>query len=92
MNTAVPILMYHAVTDTAVAATRRLSVTPDMLTEQLVYLLEHGDIEFRSWLVVQGALAEFSAEPLAYESFHRAIMGMGVALWRTPAALAASRA
>jgi hypothetical protein len=26
---------------------------------------------------------------LAYEPFHRAIMGMGVALWRTPAALTA---
>lgn len=42
MNKGVPILMYHAVTDTAAAATRRLSVTPDMLTEHLVYLLEHG--------------------------------------------------
>ncbi len=42
MNNGVPILMYHAVTDTAVAATRRLSVTPHMLTEHLVYLLEQG--------------------------------------------------
>ena len=50
-------------------------------------LLEHGDIEFRSWLVVQGALEDCSAETLAYEPFYRGIMGMGVALWRTPAAI-----
>lgn len=53
-------------------------------------LLEHGDIEFRSWLVVQGALAGCTAETLAYEPFYRAIMGMGCALWRTPAVAATS--
>jgi aromatic ring-opening dioxygenase catalytic subunit (LigB family) len=51
-------------------------------------LLEHGDVEFRSWLVVQGALDGCPADTLAYEPFHRGIMGMGCALWRTPAALA----
>jgi aromatic ring-opening dioxygenase LigB subunit len=55
-------------------------------------LLEHGDIEFRSWLVIQGALAEYPADTLAYEPFYRGIMGMGVALWRTPAALATAAA
>ncbi len=55
-------------------------------------LLEHGDIEFRSWLVVQGALEGCTAETLAYEPFYRAIMGMSCALWRTPAALAAGAA
>ncbi len=53
-------------------------------------LLEHGDIEFRSWLVVQGALENCTAEALAHEAFYRGIMGMGCALWSTPAARAAS--
>ena len=53
-------------------------------------LLEHGDIEFRSWLVAQGAVGDCPAETLAYEPFYRAIMGMGCALWRTPAAVAAA--
>ena len=44
-------------------------------------LLEHGDIEFRSWLVVQGALEGQTAQTLAYEPLHRAIMGIGCALW-----------
>ncbi|AQA02546.1 polysaccharide deacetylase [Mycobacterium sp. MS1601] len=42
MSDTVPILMYHAIADAPSAATRRLSVSPRMLAEQLVYLLEHG--------------------------------------------------
>lgn len=44
-------------------------------------LLEHGDVEFRSWLVTHGAMDGASAEVLAYEPFYRANMGMGCALW-----------
>jgi peptidoglycan/xylan/chitin deacetylase (PgdA/CDA1 family) len=42
MIMSVPILMYHAVADSPSPATRRLSVTPRALDEQLTYLKEHG--------------------------------------------------
>jgi hypothetical protein len=44
-------------------------------------LLEHGEIELRSWLVLLGAIGVTKAQVLAYEPFYRALMGMGVALW-----------
>lgn len=44
-------------------------------------LLEHGDIEFRSWLTLLGMVGDAKATVLAYEPFYRAIMGMGVARW-----------
>jgi hypothetical protein len=55
-------------------------------------LLDHGDVEFRSWLVVQGALGAQPADTLAYEPFYRGIMGMGCALWRSPVAAATALA
>ena len=45
-------------------------------------LLDHGDIEFRCWLVVLGMVSETPAEILAYEPFYRAIMAMGVGRWQ----------
>jgi peptidoglycan/xylan/chitin deacetylase (PgdA/CDA1 family) len=42
MTGSVPILMYHAVAEDPADATRRLSVSPRALEEQLVFLLEHG--------------------------------------------------
>jgi hypothetical protein len=44
-------------------------------------LLDHGDIEMRSWLLLLGAVGKTPAEVLAYEPFYRAIMGMAVAYW-----------
>lgn len=45
-------------------------------------LLEHGGIEFRQWLVLLGAIGTTHPDVLVYEPFHRALMGMGVGLWR----------
>jgi len=45
-------------------------------------LLQHGDIEFRCWLVVLGMVGEKPAEMMAYEPFYRAIMGVGVGRWQ----------
>lgn len=42
MIESVPILMYHAVGENPSAATRRLSVSPRPLDEQIAYLVEHG--------------------------------------------------
>ena len=42
MTESVPILMYHAVAERPPAATRRLSVSPRSLEEQLVFLVDHG--------------------------------------------------
>ncbi|MCW2686212.1 MAG: putative xylanase/chitin deacetylase, partial [Mycobacterium sp.] len=42
MTQSVPILMYHAVADSPSAATRRLSVTPRSLDEQIAFLVDHG--------------------------------------------------
>lgn len=44
-------------------------------------LLDHGDIEMRSWIVLLGAIGRTPARILAYEPFYRAIMGMAVAYW-----------
>ncbi|AFM19320.1 putative xylanase/chitin deacetylase [Mycolicibacterium chubuense NBB4] len=42
MIQSVPILMYHAVADAPSAATRRLSVTPKSLIEQIAFLADSG--------------------------------------------------
>lgn len=42
MTESVPILMYHAVAEKPPAATRRLSVSPGSLEEQVVFLAESG--------------------------------------------------
>jgi hypothetical protein len=44
-------------------------------------LLQHGDIEMRSWITLLGAVGKTPATVLAYEPFYRAIMGMAVAYW-----------
>ena len=42
MTESVPILMYHAVAENPSAATRRLSVTPRSLDEQIAFLVDRG--------------------------------------------------
>lgn len=45
-------------------------------------LLDHGEVEFRSWMVLLGMVGgDIPAEMLAYEPFYRAIMAMGLAYW-----------
>ena len=44
-------------------------------------LLAHGDIEFRSWLALLGAVETARPELLVYEPFYSGIMGMGVGCW-----------
>ena len=44
-------------------------------------LLEHGEIELRSWITVLGAVGSVKPQLLAYEPFYRGLMGMGVASW-----------
>lgn len=44
-------------------------------------LLEHGAVEFRSWITVLGALGDARPETLCYEPLYSALMGMGVAYW-----------
>jgi aromatic ring-opening dioxygenase LigB subunit len=44
-------------------------------------LLDHGDIEFRSWIIMLGAVGDTPATELTYEPFYRGIMGMGVGYW-----------
>jgi aromatic ring-opening dioxygenase catalytic subunit (LigB family) len=44
-------------------------------------LLAHGDIEFRAWIAVLGALGAQPSRFTVYEPFYRAIGGMGVASW-----------
>jgi hypothetical protein len=52
-------------------------------------LLNHGDVEFRSWLVAMGALGDVKPDWVVYEPFYRAIMGIGVALWSVDTAAVA---
>lgn len=44
-------------------------------------LLDHGNIEFRSWIIALGIVGTVPAQMLAYEPFYRGLMGMGVAQW-----------
>ena len=44
-------------------------------------LMDHGDIELRSWIVLAGAVGEVPAQVLAYEPLYRGLMGMAVAQW-----------
>jgi hypothetical protein len=45
-------------------------------------LLEHGEVELRSWIVLAGMVGRTPAQILAYEPFYRGLMGMGVAAWQ----------
>lgn len=53
-------------------------------------LLQHGEVEFRSWIVIAGAMQGAKTALAVYEPFYRAIMGMGVASWTAQAATAAT--
>jgi aromatic ring-opening dioxygenase catalytic subunit (LigB family) len=44
-------------------------------------LLEHGEIELRSWIVLAGTVGAVPARVLAYEPLYRGLMGMAVAQW-----------
>ncbi len=44
-------------------------------------LLEHGDIEMRSWITLLGAVGQVPTQLLVYEPFYSAVMGMGLAYW-----------
>ncbi len=44
-------------------------------------LLEHGDIEFRAWIALLGAIGAQPSRFAVYEPFYRAIGGMAVASW-----------
>lgn len=44
-------------------------------------LMDHGDIELRSWIVLAGAVGAVPARVLAYEPLYRGLMGMAVAEW-----------
>jgi aromatic ring-opening dioxygenase LigB subunit len=44
-------------------------------------LLDHGEIELRSWIVLTGAVGAVPARVLAYEPLYRGLMGMAVAQW-----------
>lgn len=44
-------------------------------------LLEHGDIEMRSWIILLGAVGAVPAKVINYEPFYRGVTGMGVGYW-----------
>ncbi len=44
-------------------------------------LLDNGDIEFRQWIVLLGALGDRKPDELVYEPFYRGVMGMAVGYW-----------
>jgi len=44
-------------------------------------LLDHGEIELRSWIVLAGIVGAVPARVLAYEPLYRGLMGMAVAAW-----------
>ena len=44
-------------------------------------LLDHGEIELRSWIVLAGAVGAVPGRVLAYEPLYRGLMGMAVAEW-----------
>lgn len=45
-------------------------------------LVDHGEVEFRSWLVLLGMVGNSPFELLAYHAIYSAIMGIGVARWK----------
>ncbi len=44
-------------------------------------LLDHGDIEMRSWIILMGAMGTVPAKVLTYEPFYSGVMGMGLGYW-----------
>ncbi len=55
-------------------------------------LLDNGEIELRSWIVLLGALGDRPASELVYEPFYRANMAMGVAYWELEASQSGAHA
>jgi aromatic ring-opening dioxygenase LigB subunit len=49
-------------------------------------LLANGDVEFRQWLVLLGALGERKPDRIVYEPFYRGVLGMAAAYWELEAA------
>ncbi len=54
-------------------------------------LIDNGEIELRSWIVMLGAIGNTKPELLVYEPFYRGIMGMGVGFWDLTQVPAAAR-
>lgn len=54
-------------------------------------LLDNGDIEMRSWIVLLGALGRVPARVFAYEPFYSGNMAMSVAFWEPSDAVAELR-
>jgi len=52
--------------------------TADLTSRELV---EHGDAEFRQWIVMLGAIGTARPDFLVYEPLYRSIMGMAVGWW-----------
>lgn len=44
-------------------------------------LMENGELELRSWIILLGAVNGAKADVIAYEPFYRGLMGMCVAKW-----------
>src|SRR5439155_18955900 len=44
-------------------------------------IINNGEIEFRSWITMLGAIGDSKPDLLAYEPFYRGIMGMAVGYW-----------
>jgi hypothetical protein len=44
-------------------------------------IIGNGEIEFRSWIAMFGAIGDARPELLTYEPFYRGLMGQAVASW-----------
>ena len=55
--------------------------TADLTNDEII---GNGDIEFRSWITMLGAIGDVRPERLVYEPFYRGIMGMAVGYWGLP--------
>lgn len=44
-------------------------------------IIENGEIEFRSWITMLGAIGDVRPDFLAYEPLYRGLMGMGIGYW-----------
>lgn len=49
-------------------------------------IIGNGEIEFRSWIAMLGAIGDSKPELLAYEPFYRGLMGISVGYWGLEAA------
>ena len=51
------------------------------IKEQRVNVGANGEIEFRSWITMFGAIGDARPELLTYEPLYRGLMGQAVACW-----------